>query len=296
MSASIDESEVLHMLSQAVNVKYTFVAAVVLLLYDTVINLSDEINLIWLQRYSVGKVLYIITRYSCFFDAVVVLWYNFTTNLSSESCRVLYEMTNWSMTFGVIICQVVFVIRTYAIWGRSIFVLVYLCLVLVTAIVVSIVELNKSNISVIFVPSPSPTVVPCVPILGNNKLFICFFIVMVVELNILCLSLSKGFSQWRRSSVPLVNTLYRDGVIYFAVLFSISLMNLIFVLKTFNTPYFYIVAEPQRVFHSVLASRVIINVRKAFSVDDDVSISTKVTSSGRFRLTESIDIASGVSL
>jgi len=296
MSAAIDESEVLHMLSQAVNVKYTFVAAVVLLLYDTIINFSDEINMIWLQRWSVGKVLYIITRYSCFLDAIVVLWYNFATNLSSESCRVLYEMTNWLMTFGVIICQIVFIIRTYAIWGRSTSVLAYLCLVLVTAIVVSVVELNKSNISVIFVPSPSSMVVPCVPILGNNRLFICFFFVMVVELNILCLSLVKGFSQWRRSSTPLVHTLYRDGVVYFAVLFSISLMNLIFVLKTFNTPYFYIVAEPQRVFHSVLASRVIINVRKALSVDDDVLMSTKVMGSIRYRLRESIDIASGVTL
>jgi len=73
-------------------------------------------------------------------------------------------------------------------------------------------------------------------------------------------------------------------------------MNLIFVLKTFNTPYFYIVAEPQRVFHSVLASRVIINVRKALSVDDDVLMSTKVMGSIRYRLRESIDIASGVTL
>ncbi|KLO09662.1 hypothetical protein SCHPADRAFT_943474 [Schizopora paradoxa] len=259
MSATETESLILNILSQAVTVKYTFVSAVILLLYDTIINIPDEINFIWKQRWSVGKVLYIFTRYSCFFDAAVVLWYSFSASLSSESCRVLYEMSNWSMTVGVIMCQVVFIIRTYAILGKNNLLLAYLSAVEVTAVVASIIELNQSNRSVIFVASPSQAIVPCVPILGNNKLFICFSIVMIVELNILCLSLIKGFSQWKRESTPLVHTLYCDGVVYFAVLFSISLMNLIFVLKTFNTPYFYIVAEPQRVFHSVLASRVIIN-------------------------------------
>ncbi|KLO09661.1 hypothetical protein SCHPADRAFT_943473 [Schizopora paradoxa] len=295
MSAAAGVTLILNTLIQAVNVKYTFVSAVVLLLYDTIINLPDEIDFIWYHGWSVGKVLYILTRYSCFFDAVVVLWYSFSTSLSSESCRILYEMTNWSMTVGVIMCQVVFIIRTYAIWGKNNLILAYLSAVEVTAVVASIIELNQSNRSVIFVPSPSQAIVPCVPILGNNKLFICFSIVMVVELNILCLSLIKGFSQWKRESTPLVHTLYRDGVVYFAVLFSISLMNLIFVLKTFNTPYFYIVAEPQRVFHSVLASRVIINVRKTVS-ENETNLSTRVLGSFRAKLTRSFDITSELTL
>ncbi len=43
-------------------------------LYDIAINLSDEVSLIWRQRWSVGKVLYILTRYTALFDAVVLLW------------------------------------------------------------------------------------------------------------------------------------------------------------------------------------------------------------------------------
>ncbi|KLO09663.1 hypothetical protein SCHPADRAFT_943475 [Schizopora paradoxa] len=295
MTATIQGLTIFTTLVQAVNVKYTFVSAVVLLLYDTIINFTDEVAFIWLHSWSVGKILYIVTRYGCFFDAVVVLWYSFSTTLTSGSCRVLYEMTNWSMTFGVIMCQSVFIIRTYAIWERRNSILAYLCLVQVTAIISSIIELNQSNRSSVFVSSPSKAIVPCMPILGNNKLFICFSIVMVVEFNILCLSIVKGFSQWRINSTPLVHTLYRDGFVYFAVLFSISLINLILVLKTFNTPYFYMLAEPQRVFHSILASRVIINVRKTLS-DKESPVSSKILGSFQVKQNRSFDITSGLNL
>jgi len=106
MSAPIDELElVVRTLSQAVNVKYAFVSAIILLLYDTIIGVSDEINLIWRQHWSLEKVLYIITRYGCFIDAVTVLLYCFSPELSLESCRVVYQFGNWMLIFGVFICK-----------------------------------------------------------------------------------------------------------------------------------------------------------------------------------------------
>jgi len=287
-------SEVIHLLSQAVNVKLSFVAGVVLLMYDTVVNFTDEVNLIWLQPWSVGKVMYLLTRYCGFFEAFWILWYSFDTNLTPDSCRKVYQIAVWSMTFGIIVCQVVLIIRTYAIWERRITILLYLCSIQAVAIIIISFELNQSNQSVIFVPSPSPTTVPCVPTLSNNKLFVVYCCVMGLELNILCLSLVKGLSQWRRDSMPLVRTLYRDGVVYFAVLFTISMTNVIFITTTFYSPYYYLLAEPQRVFHSVLAARLIINLRKSvatMSSEDGSSIFAK--GFGEI-FTESIDFVNGV--
>lgn len=42
--------------------------------YDTVLNLADEVKLIWFQRWSVGKMLYLTTRYSAIFDGGVLLY------------------------------------------------------------------------------------------------------------------------------------------------------------------------------------------------------------------------------
>ncbi len=36
--------------------------------------MSDEVNMIWLQRWSVGKVLYILTRYWGILDGILILW------------------------------------------------------------------------------------------------------------------------------------------------------------------------------------------------------------------------------
>jgi len=295
MSTPVGELELaVHTLSQAVNVKYTLVSAVILLLYDTVIGFSDEIIFIWRQRWSFGKVLYIITRYGCFIDAATVLLYSFSAGLSPESCRVVYQFSNRMMTLGIYICQVVFLIRTYAIWGQNMFILAYLCVTQVVAIVLSSILLSQSNLSVTFELSPYPRIVPCIPILGNNRVFIDFCVVLVVEFNFLCALLVRGLSQWRSVSSPLVHTLYRDGIVYFVVLFLICLINVAFLLKEFNSPYFYIATEHQRVLHSIFASRVIINVRKAFSVTEVMS--GKPAESFCDWLSESIDFGSGVSV
>jgi len=218
----------------------------------------------------------------------------FSAELSPESCRVVYQFANRMLTLGIYICQVVFLIRTYAIWGQNMFVLAYLCVIQVVAIVFSSILLSQSNASVTFELSPFPRIVSCIPTLGNNRLFADFCVILIVEFNFLCTLLVKGLSQWRRKSNALVHTLYRDGVVYFVVLFLICLINLSFVLKEFNSPYFYIATEHQRVLHSIFASQVIINVRKAFSVTEVVSGKSGETFCDW--LTESIDFGSGVSV
>ncbi|KLO20133.1 hypothetical protein SCHPADRAFT_934741 [Schizopora paradoxa] len=265
MSALISEISLL--LSQSVNVKLTLLACMCLQLYDTVINLGDEVFFIWFQRWSVGKALYILTRYSTLVDIIALLWYDFNphyaANASYQSCHVSYSIAAWSMTFGIVISEVVLVIRTYAIWEQNKLVLFILTSQQTAVVALSIYYVNKSIALITFIPSPAPHIVACLPISTGSKLFVTYFCVMISELIVLILSLYKGLHQWRYESTPLVRTLYRDGVLYFAVMFSISLVNAVIILKEINSPYYYITTEMQRVFHSILASRLLINVRKA---------------------------------
>jgi len=73
--------------------------------------------------------------------------------------------------------------------------------------------------------------------------------------------------------MPLIRILYRDGIIYFLALFSISLANAVVIFKLFNSPYYYVLFEPQRILHGILASRVIINLRKAMDVTEVATLS-----------------------
>jgi len=262
MSTTIDAQ--VHLLAQAVNVKLSFPAGAPLLLYDTIINMSDEVNMIWLQRWSVGKVLYILTRYWGLLDGILNLWYDFYTGLTPDSCRILYIAATCSVHFGIVMCSMVLILRTYAIWGKNIYVLIYLASFQFVFIVVIIFTFRQSVKSTTFEPLGLPTIVACVPKLADDKVLVISCFHMGFELNVLCLSLFKWIPQWREgSSTLLIRTLYRDGIIYFAVLFSISMANAIFVIKLFNSPYYYILMEPQRAMHSILTSRLIINLRKA---------------------------------
>ncbi|KLO09659.1 hypothetical protein SCHPADRAFT_556724 [Schizopora paradoxa] len=266
-------------LAQAVNVKYVFVSAEVLLFYDTILNFTSEKALIWSQRWSFAKTLYIIARYGCFIDAAIAIVYSFSPSLSVKSCQILFQVANWLMTTGIHLCQVILLLRTYAVCFRNRFILVYLCVIQLAALVACGVQLYKINLSVV-----------C-----DKGLLANYCIIMVVELNFFCVMVVKGFSLWRRESTPLIRTLYRDGAVYFVILFLVALLNVVFVVKSSDTPYFYIATEHERIFHSILASRVILNVRKAAAVNVDNLSSTKVSKSLKFRdiFGESVEFSSG---
>ncbi|KLO09658.1 hypothetical protein SCHPADRAFT_943470 [Schizopora paradoxa] len=292
MSAAMDQAQSLNILAQVVNVKYIFFSAVILLIYDTIITLSDEIHLIWLQRWSLGKFLYLVVRYSSYFDEVVILLFIFSDTLSDGSCRAVYETADWMMTMGIIVCQAALILRAYAIWERNNMLLVYLAFVQLGALIATALKVHYSDKFLITEPTPSGTPAYCLPVLGNNGIFINYCVCIFVEL-------TKALSHWKKVSTSLVHTLFRDGVVYFVILFSISVMNLIFTVKAFNTPYFYIATQHLRVLHSILTSRVILNVRKVAFVDEMSMPSIKgvaPSNASRFceRLSQSIDFAHGV--
>ncbi|KLO04345.1 hypothetical protein SCHPADRAFT_947768 [Schizopora paradoxa] len=154
--------------------------------------------------------------------------------------------------------------------------MVYICLIQVAAIAIKAYMVVEALKSVTFTPSPRPSIAACVPALGTNINIFTYCIDVALEFQLLCLSLYKGFFQWKCNSTPLIRTLHRDGFIYFAVLLCISLTNTIVSARMFNAPYSAIVIVHQRVFHSILASRVIINLRKAALEERFSTISTAI--------------------
>ncbi|KLO10440.1 hypothetical protein SCHPADRAFT_892336 [Schizopora paradoxa] len=174
--------------------------------YDSIIFISDEIRYIWMQTWSFGKVLYLIARYSCFIDAVAVVWFEFTTSQASQTCRTAFTLSNLLPIEK----------RGGVLWDDSLsmnaIVLAYLLLIQSAGAVIGAFEINKSIKTA-----------------------------TLTELNVVILSLIRGISQWRKESSQLVHTLYRDGVLYFAILSSITFLNVIFMLKFTNTPLYYTV-------------------------------------------------------
>jgi len=94
-----------------------------------------------------------------------------------------------------------------------------------------------------------------------------------MELTILVLTAWKCFRFWKEnasSSSSLIGTFYRDGVLYFVCLFAVSSANVV-VFIVGDPEQQGILLELQRVLHSVLSARIILNLRKFVVVNGDES-------------------------
>ncbi|KAG0708336.1 hypothetical protein DFH29DRAFT_870891 [Suillus ampliporus] len=104
---------------------------------------------------------------------------------------------------------------------------------------------------------------------------IIYGLLMFVELVQISLTLYKHFKSYRLEGSPLANTLCRDGVIYLLCITLMSMANCISIV-TLPSSYTALLAglsqkSPQLVVHSVLASRILFNIRAMFDLQGVVT-------------------------
>jgi len=245
-------------------VKYFNLASGIFLVFDTLENFADEVELIWRQRWSVGKALYLACRYLAFVDLSLMLIYMFNPSLELKTCHRLYMTTTYFTLVGACTAELVLLMRVYAIWGQSLRILSLLCLASLTLFISSILNLSIDNNlgNLVFIPSPAPVILPCYVPRVKIRAFVDFGCLVLMDLIILILTALGGFRYWKESATsPLIVTFYRDGVLYFICLFAVSLANVVLFIVGDPQQQGYLL-ELQRVLHSVLSARIILNLRK----------------------------------
>ncbi|TFK26597.1 hypothetical protein FA15DRAFT_654268 [Coprinopsis marcescibilis] len=165
-------------------------------------------------------------------NPVEVRTYAGTPPLSSTTCRILYIAETWFAVVAVTTSEV------YAL-AAGIRSLQYLLLGQLLVFVVS------------------------------SFIIMAFFSASVEGLT--CLMIGVGTARYRRSASILVRVLYRDGVLYYAILFSISLVQIV-VMLTGPLEHYDLLVQVQQVLHTVLACRVWVNARKAAGEVDTVGL------------------------
>jgi len=119
--------ELVSVVQHQILAKYFSLASAVILIFDTLDNFADEVELIWRQRMSVGKALYIASRYLVYIDVSLMLIYLFDARLETKICHKLYVATTYFTLVGAVIAELVLLIRVYAIWKQSMRIRVFLC-------------------------------------------------------------------------------------------------------------------------------------------------------------------------
>ncbi|KAF4602542.1 hypothetical protein EYR40_005754 [Pleurotus pulmonarius] len=232
--------------------------------YDYILTVYDERNLVWKAKWSVGKVLFLLTRYPTFVDVGMAVYHNIAPSIPPETCVLLYNVSGWMVIIGMIIAEIIMVIRVWALWGNSKIVGAILVVLSIIGVVVTAISyaLFSGSLEFIATDTIAPGLIGCLPGRGTNIVFIGYLVLMAYEALVMILLLLKGVQHFRHVSTRFLYAFYQDGIVYYGVLLLISVLNVI-VLLTGPRENANLLTTLQRTFHSILSARMLLQLRKS---------------------------------
>ncbi|KAF7369355.1 hypothetical protein MVEN_00264100 [Mycena venus] len=242
-------------------VKYVNVASLAILVYDYCLTFDLEASLIWPTRMSFSKTLFILARYTPFFDVPVGLYYLLRPNIAVDDCFNINVASTSMSVFGIAIGELILIVRTYALSGRDRTVLAVLSLIYMIAALATVILIGLFLRSMTFGPPLLAAIPGCNETSGKFILVgVCFILVLVNETVLMSYTLWLGYRKYRHFHSPFIMTLYRDGITYFVFLFLGSAANFTILLAG-EGELQELLNKFLRIMHSVLCSRVLLNLR-----------------------------------
>jgi len=113
--------------------------------------------------------------------------------------------------------------------------------------------------------------VGCYPTGGSRIIYGDYVALLLQETIIVALTIYRGFMTGVRSRDRLIQTLYRDGLLYYLYLLIIAIGN-ITLLAIGPRVLFALIAPFQRVMHAVLTTRILLHARSAAHGSDEVTV------------------------
>ncbi|KAJ7573575.1 hypothetical protein C8J56DRAFT_982562 [Mycena floridula] len=202
------------------------VAAVVI--YDYLLTLGDEIELMWTSKSSVTKALYLIQRYLPFIDTVIMIMYtDFTPN---RFCHLAITVSGYMYVFSIASSEVILSLRVLATWQRARKVAIGLSISFLLCFLPVFVLMGLFLTTVKFGNSPLPGL-GCYTLDGSSILVGCWMLLMLYDAGTMVLMIVAGVSAYKTGgSTALFNAVYRDGILYYIFLFLLSLTNVLVII------------------------------------------------------------------
>lgn len=243
--------------------RYFTAAAVVILVYDTLLTLNEEIRLIWPGALSFPKLLYYINRYMAiiFLIGANYLLAGFRPPMSTTDCKYwlvtaapAQQIAN--LASAVILCLRVAVLYTGNRWVlRCLWTLFgIIATVSTTFTIFSIVALLKELVY-------NPLAAVCLPNDVSYKAYGMFVIPMVFDIVVIGLTAFKACKQVQGESGTLIlYTLFRDGLVFFFIIAALRIWNSV-VWLVLPPSFMYLGVYADWALLSTLTSRFFLNLR-----------------------------------
>ncbi|KAF7760848.1 hypothetical protein Agabi119p4_10257 [Agaricus bisporus var. burnettii] len=237
----------------------TLVACATLLVYDHLCTLDQEVAHVWSNPLSGGSILFMLNRYLPYVDTFMSLNLQVLSLNDPQSCLKQNTVLTWFIVFGIILSETILILRTVALWGRRRIIIIILCcssgLTFIPAIVITELEIRSLE----YIPSLLPHLPGCR--LGRASPIIIFSYILLAlsETTVGILTAIQAYRSLRFSHSPWVKQMYKDGLLYYVYVLALSIAN---VLVAALAPRYLAnwLASPQRVIHSVLCNRVLLQI------------------------------------
>ncbi|EJD35179.1 hypothetical protein AURDEDRAFT_175757 [Auricularia subglabra TFB-10046 SS5] len=243
--------------------QYLDVISAVLFIWDHIVTFDQEVELVWPSRWGAGKILFLLVRYITWPDVLSSMSKSIF-HLDAAVCQPLFEYVVWSTIIGIAAAEMILVLRTWAIWGGQRLLLAILTTVLSVGAGACcyVAKIYISRTHFISADTISPHLRGCFVTASTNMIAGPWIALTAFDFAILVLTMIKGVQHFRNGSSGIIVSLYRDGLLYFIYLFTISLANIL-VLYLAPAEYTILLAELQRVLYAMLSCRIVLHLRAA---------------------------------
>jgi len=181
--------------------------------------------------------------------------------LTKATCAKIYPLISVLTMCGLAASEMLLTLRTWAVWNRNkrltIILSILFVLVWGAAFVILVIYLK----SVTFVDPPFPGFEGCILAHSNIAFFYLWFHIITWDTLTLVLILVPAVRAYRYGgNSALMTSVYREGIVYYIYLFVLSFVNIILGI-TLPMQYQHLLATVERMIHSMLSSRVLLQIR-----------------------------------
>ncbi|KAG2114197.1 uncharacterized protein F5147DRAFT_678393 [Suillus discolor] len=241
--------------------KYFNVGMFAILIFDYFITLETESEWVWHRRWTFVRFVFTVSRYLPFF----AIGMTFTGALRTqyypgESCVRFGQASNVLHIICILAAEGLLITRIYASWRSKrllTFLIVFPVICFAVSYIISDTPLifNSKNTTSINIPNPGH----CLFVGGRNNVYE-YAALLLYELVLFCLMLYIRFSKYGNAVGLLQRTFFNDSARYMICIMIVSSFNIILTMAPPVT-WVSITDSPQIVIHSVLASRILFNLR-----------------------------------
>ncbi|KIJ12972.1 hypothetical protein PAXINDRAFT_14187 [Paxillus involutus ATCC 200175] len=231
-------------------------------IFDYFYQLEDELMLIWSRGgWSIGKALFMPTRYIPFIIIPFMLFSSFAVNVGAHTCKTVLCVLVVLETIAITLSQVIFGLRAKATTFSLNLLAVPLTFAAQAYVTAVVCILHSFLPSVTYGRHPLPINSGCYKTGGSSIDFATYVVIMLADAVTTTLTVYRAYRHFRHTPNALVQNMTRDGVLYCVSVFSMSIANVLIMLLV-PPQYTDIITVYQTVMHTMLATRMQLHLRK----------------------------------